>query len=95
MPQSVKRIAAITVAVSMIISSNGAWAQTPNELSDLVDARGRDAESQMESRGYVSHHTSKSDNAAYSSIGGTAATSAACAYVPVMADMSSGPFADA
>lgn len=65
MSQSIKRITAITVAVSMIISSNGAWAQTPNDLSDLVDARGRDAESQMEGRGYVSHHTSKSDDAAY------------------------------
>jgi hypothetical protein len=85
MSQSIRRTTAITVAVSMIVGSNGAWAQTPSDLADLVDVRGRDAESQMESRGYVSHHTSKSDDAAYT-YGGTIATSVACEYAPVMAD---------
>ncbi|MBK8113096.1 MAG: hypothetical protein IPK44_00545 [Candidatus Accumulibacter sp.] len=63
--QSFRRKTALTVAVSMIVGSNGAAAQTPGDLSDLVDMRGRDAESQMEERGYVSHHTSKGDDAAY------------------------------
>jgi hypothetical protein len=49
----------------MIASSNGAWAQTPSDLSDLVNARGRDAESQMEDRGYVMQNSSKSDDAIY------------------------------
>ena len=66
MSQSIKRISALTVALSMIVSSSGTWAQTPNDLSDLINVRGRDAESQMEDRGYVQHHTSKSDTAAYS-----------------------------
>jgi hypothetical protein len=65
MPQSIKRITVINVAASMTLSSNRPWAQTPNDLSDLVDAHGRDAESQMEGHGYVSHHTSKSSDAAY------------------------------
>jgi hypothetical protein len=66
MSQSIKRISAFTVALSMIVSSSGSFAQTSNDLSDLVNVRGRDAESQMGDRGYVQHHTSKSDDAAYS-----------------------------
>ena len=50
--QSFRRTTVLTVAVSMIVGSNGAAAQTPGDLSDLVDMRGRDAESQMEERGY-------------------------------------------
>lgn len=61
----IKRLAASSIAISMIFGGAPAWAQTPDELSDLMGARGGSAESQMEDRGYVLHHTSKSADAAY------------------------------
>lgn len=55
----------LLLAVSMALCAAPAQAQVPDGLADLVGSRGRDGESELERRGYVLNHTSKSDSGSY------------------------------
>jgi hypothetical protein len=65
MAQAVKRITVVTVTLAMLVNSTGVVAQTPNDLADLVNVRGRDAETQMENRGYSLYQTSKTNDTTF------------------------------
>lgn len=56
------RVVALTIASSLLVTGQASMAQTPNNLSDLVNLRGRDAETQMENRGYSLFQTSRQGN---------------------------------
>ena len=56
------KITAASLAASMALTGVPVFAQSPapSDISDLLDARGSDGEFQMQSRGYIQHHTSRS-----------------------------------
>ncbi len=60
-----KRYLALCAALSLAVTGSPALAQVPNDLSDLVGAKGRDGETQLQSRGYTNHHVSKSYEGSY------------------------------
>lgn len=60
-----KRLFTLCAALSLALNGAPALAQVPNDLTDLVGAKGRDGETQLESRGYTLQHASKSDEGSY------------------------------
>ena len=54
------------LTASLLLAGLPARAQVPDGLGDLVGVKGRDGESELEKRGYVFHHTSKSETSAFS-----------------------------
>jgi hypothetical protein len=60
-----KRHLALCAAISLAVNGSPALAQVPNDLSDLVGAKGRDGETQLQSRGYTNQHASKTDEGSY------------------------------
>jgi hypothetical protein len=60
-----KRYLALCAALSLALNGSPALAQVPNDLSDLVGAKGASGETQLESRGYTNHHVSKTDEGSY------------------------------
>lgn len=61
-----RSLLSLAVAASLALSGLPARAQVPDGLGDLLGAKGRDGEGQLERRGYVFHHTSKSETSAFS-----------------------------
>lgn len=61
------KFTAAALAASLALTGAPAYAQgqMPNDLNDLLDVKGRDGEFQMESRGYVANHTSRSGTSIY------------------------------
>lgn len=62
------KITAASLAASMALTGVPAFAQSPapSDINDLLDARGGDGEFQMQSRGYIQHHVSRSGGSIYS-----------------------------
>lgn len=56
----------LVVAASLSVTGLPAWSQVPDGLGDLVGVKGRDGEGELERRGWVFHHTSKSETSAFS-----------------------------
>jgi hypothetical protein len=54
------------LTASLLLAGLPARAQVPDGLGDLVGVKGRDGEGELEKRGYVFHHTSKSETSAFS-----------------------------
>lgn len=62
------KFTAAALAASLALTGAPAFAQSraPNDLNDLIDAKGGDGEFQMQSRGYSMHHTARSGSSVYS-----------------------------
>jgi hypothetical protein len=60
-----QRHLALCSALSLALTVTPVLAQAPNDLSDLVGARGASGETQLEQRGYTNHHGSKTDEGSY------------------------------
>lgn len=67
MKRSLSRALSATLCAALAVSGVPAAAQgqAPSDLTDLLGARGRDGEFQMESRGYNLHHSAQSANSVY------------------------------
>lgn len=63
---SIKRCLATCLAVALGLPVAPAWAAVPDDLRDLVGAKGRDGEPALEQRGYTHIDTAKSAQSAYS-----------------------------
>ncbi len=58
------KVTAAALAATLALTGSPTFAQ-PSDLTDLLDVKGGDGEFQMESRGYVANHTSRSGNGIY------------------------------
>lgn len=67
MKRTLSRALSATLCAALAVSGVPAAAQgqAPSDLTDLLGARERDGEFQMESRGYSLHHSAQSSNSFY------------------------------